>query len=74
MAKITRYYNKICDYCCGEGFVQSKRIPQSTQSTSLTDLCPVCKGQQTIPVTEVIECPDLTINGNSLTPIKIINE
>ena len=46
-----RIYLKACDYCQATGFVSIGRTGGS-HSTSVTEICPVCKGNKTITVTE----------------------
>ena len=47
----TRTYQKACDYCNATGFVPTSRLSGST-SSSVTETCPVCKGNKTVLVTE----------------------
>ena len=51
----TRTYKKKCDNCNGTGFVSTWYNPyneKNISTTSLTNVCPVCNGNQTITVTE----------------------
>lgn len=52
--KITRAYLMGCTWCNAIGFVKNTN-PHPEVTTPLTEICPVCNGNRTIPVTETFE-------------------
>ena len=55
-----RTYLKGCDWCNATGYTQMYFPPYNTpvSTTTLTNVCPVCKGSGTVLVTEEIEDED----------------
>ena len=53
--KITRTYQKGCDWCNATGHVTNPNPNWGITGTELTIICPVCNGSKTVIVTEIIE-------------------
>jgi len=58
-----RTYIKGCEWCNATGFVPTENFGMGT--TPMTDICPVCKGNKVVEVTEYFDQQDVNFDNQN---------